>query len=182
MKLEFDAAKDEANVAKHGLSLAYAMLVYGAPNKITLRSVRTGEERLVDVAMVAVAGVVLVLVYVVRGTVVRAISLRWASRIERGCMNKPNKTNWKRVKAEADKPVWFDPETDPYDPNDEDAVATFWAEAEVVRPGRPPVAVKRPTLNMRVDADVLEHLRASGKGWQTRVNAVLRDAVEHGRL
>lgn len=39
-----------------------------------------------------------------------------------------------------------------------------------------------PTLNMRIDADVLEHLRESGKGWQTRVNAVLRKAVEKGQL
>jgi uncharacterized protein (DUF4415 family) len=43
--------------------------------------------------------------------------------------------------------------------------------------GRPPVPLKRPTLNMRVDADVLEALKASGKGWQTRVNTILRQAV-----
>lgn len=48
--------------------------------------------------------------------------------------------------------------------------------------GRPPVAVKRPTLNMRVDPDVLAALRARGKGWQTRVNALLREAVEQGRV
>jgi uncharacterized protein (DUF4415 family) len=29
---------------------------------------------------------------------------------------------------------------------------------------------------------VLAHLRASGKGWQTRVNALLKEAVEKGRL
>ena len=45
------------------------------------------------------------------------------------------------------------------------------------RMGRPPVLLKRPTLNMRVDADVLEALKASGKGWQTRVNTILRQAV-----
>ncbi|MFZ4625719.1 MAG: BrnA antitoxin family protein [Rhodoferax sp.] len=33
---------------------------------------------------------------------------------------------------------------------------------------------------MRVDADVAAALRASGKGWQTRVNALLRQAVEQG--
>lgn len=36
-----------------------------------------------DVAMVEVAGVILVLVYVVRGNTLRAISLRRASQIER---------------------------------------------------------------------------------------------------
>jgi uncharacterized protein (DUF4415 family) len=44
------------------------------------------------------------------------------------------------------------------------------------------VAVKRPTLNMRVDADVLAAFKATGPGWQTRIHALLREAVEHGRL
>ena len=39
-------------------------------------------------------------------------------------------------------------------------------------PGRAPVKV--PTT-IRVDADVLSGLKASGKGWQTRVNEVLRN-------
>lgn len=45
------------------------------------------------------------------------------------------------------------------------------------RMGRPPVEVTRPTLNMRVDPDVLAALKASGKGWQTRLNALLRREV-----
>jgi len=50
------------------------------------------------------------------------------------------------------------------------------------RIGRPPSAVKRPTLNMRVDPDVLQHLRAGGKGWQTRVNTLLREAMKQGKI
>ena len=42
------------------------------------------------------------------------------------------------------------------------------------------MAVKRPTLNMRVDADVLDAFKSTGQGWQTRINAVLRDAVVRG--
>jgi uncharacterized DUF497 family protein len=83
MDLEFDPVKDAANIVKHGLSLRDAMLVYEAPNKVTLQAMRNGESRLMDVAMVEVAGVVLVLVYVIRGNSVRAISLRRASKIER---------------------------------------------------------------------------------------------------
>lgn len=83
MKLEFDSAKDAADIAKHGISLADAMMIYEAPNKITLQSVRNGENRLMDVAMVEVAGVILVLVYVIRGNTLRAISLRRASKTER---------------------------------------------------------------------------------------------------
>lgn len=52
----------------------------------------------------------------------------------------------------------------------------------LVRRGRPPIAEPKPTLNMRVDADVLAYLRASGKGWQTRVNALLREAIKSHRL
>lgn len=83
MELEYDPAKDVSNIAKHGLSLADAWLVYDAPGKITLQASRHGEARFVDVAMVEVAGVVLVLVYVIRGDVIRAISLRRASKVER---------------------------------------------------------------------------------------------------
>lgn len=58
-----------------------------------------------------------------------------------------------------------------------------WARVlPTVRRGRPPAEVQRPMLSMRVDPDVLEKLRASGKGWQTRLNAVLREAVEQGRV
>lgn len=51
----------------------------------------------------------------------------------------------------------------------------------LVRRGRPPLPAQRPTLNMRIDADVLAALKATGPGWQTRINALLREAVEHGR-
>ena len=33
---------------------------------------------------------------------------------------------------------------------------------------------------MRVDADVLTASKATGPGWQTRINALLRDAVARG--
>jgi len=56
-----------------------------------------------------------------------------------------------------------------------------WKASTITRGrGRPRVSVKRPTLNMRVDAEVLEAFKATGAGWQTRINAVLRDAVAHG--
>ena len=60
------------------------LLVFDAPDKLTLKSQKGDEDRLLDVAMVAVAGVVLVLVYVLRELKeLRAISLRRASKQER---------------------------------------------------------------------------------------------------
>ena len=84
MKLTYDLDKDAANIIKHGLSLADSLLVFDAPDKLTLKSPKGDEARLMDVAMVAVAGVVLVLVYVMRQpNEVKAISLRRASKQER---------------------------------------------------------------------------------------------------
>ena len=84
MQFTFDRRKDAANIAKHGLSLSDAPLVFNADNKLTIESPRGDEDRLMDVAMVEVAGVVLVLVYVLREpNEVRAISLRRASKQER---------------------------------------------------------------------------------------------------
>ena len=87
--------------------------------------------------------------------------------------------------AAADAPVAYDPagDAEPYDPNDPAAVAAFWSSASIKRgPGRPASQVKRPTLNMRVDADVLAAFKATGPGWQTRINALLRDAVARGAV
>lgn len=50
------------------------------------------------------------------------------------------------------------------------------------RPGRPKAEHPKVPVTMRMDADVLEVIKASGSGWQTRVNEVLRDAVRQGKL
>ncbi len=84
MLFTFDPRKDASNILKHGLSLRDAPLVFNAPYKLTLESTQSDEARLMDVAFVEVAGVVLVLVYVMRDpNEVRAISLRRASKQER---------------------------------------------------------------------------------------------------
>ena len=52
MQFIFDPSKDELNVRKHGISLDQASVVFNHPNKITLTSVREGEDRLVDITLV----------------------------------------------------------------------------------------------------------------------------------
>lgn len=37
-------------------------------------------------------------------------------------------------------------------------------------------------MTTRVDADVLDAIKQSGKGWQTRLNEVLREAVQKGKF
>ncbi len=55
--------------------------------------------------------------------------------------------------------------------------ATLTELRNVRRRGAQKTPVKVPTT-IRLDADVLEALKASGKGWQTRVNDALRDLVK----
>ncbi len=43
--------------------------------------------------------------------------------------------------------------------------------------GRPAIANPRQQISLRLDRDVIAKFKASGKGWQTRVNAVLRKAA-----
>jgi len=50
------------------------------------------------------------------------------------------------------------------------------------RMGRPPLANPKTPTTIRLDTDVLNALRRAGRGWQTRVNALLREAVEAGKL
>jgi uncharacterized protein (DUF4415 family) len=49
-----------------------------------------------------------------------------------------------------------------------------WSKAVVGKFYRP---IKKP-LTLRLDADVLSWLKSQGKGYQTRINGILRDAME----
>jgi len=50
------------------------------------------------------------------------------------------------------------------------------------RGGRPPAANPKVPTTIRLDADVMAAFRRAGAGWQTRINAVLREAMMAGRV
>lgn len=63
------------------------------------------------------------------------------------------------------------------DPDDQPLSTTeMRAGMPAARIGRPPGSTKESTT-IRFDADVLAALKASGPGWQTRVNDLLRAAM-----
>ena len=43
--------------------------------------------------------------------------------------------------------------------------------------GRPPSPNPKKQVTLRLDPDVVEKFRATGKGWQSRINAELRKAL-----
>ena len=73
---------------------------------------------------------------------------------------------------------WTDPEDAP------ELTAAFFKQADryegtTLKPrGRPKAAVTKEPVKLRLDADVLAALRASGEGWQTRINDTLRASLK----
>ncbi|MDQ0324456.1 uncharacterized protein (DUF4415 family) [Rhodopseudomonas julia] len=62
------------------------------------------------------------------------------------------------------------------DPHDAlDAVPPDWVMTEV------PLPRTKTHASIRIDADVLEWFKSQGRGYQTRINAVLRQYYEHHR-
>ena len=67
------------------------------------------------------------------------------------------------------KAALSDPDSIPY--TDEE-----WERARPsARIGRPPSAVTKERITIRLSREVVEQFRASGEGWQTRVDAALKD-------
>ncbi|HEX6011705.1 MAG TPA: BrnA antitoxin family protein [Geminicoccaceae bacterium] len=62
------------------------------------------------------------------------------------------------------------------DPGMLEAVAAFR------RRGRPPVASPKVRVGFRLAADVVNGIRATGRGYNARVEKVLREALAEGRL
>ena len=81
----------------------------------------------------------------------------------------PGKTNWGKFDAMTDediaRAVANDPDAAPLDLD--------WSKTKIYYPkGKLPVS-------LRVDADVFAFFKANRRGYQTRMNAVLRSYVEH---
>jgi uncharacterized protein (DUF4415 family) len=52
------------------------------------------------------------------------------------------------------------------------------ARMRPARRGRPPLGdTSKEQVTLRIDADVIARFRASGAGWQTRINELLRDGA-----
>ena len=60
--------------------------------------------------------------------------------------------------------------------------ASFMAGMKTARRGRPKVDAPKVEVKIRLDAATVEHLRGSGSGWQTRVNALLSQLVAAGKI
>jgi uncharacterized protein (DUF4415 family) len=87
-----------------------------------------------------------------------------------------NNANSPTVWDDDDLPEWSDEQFDQ---------AQFSVAGKVVRParstwthsGRPRSENPKQQVTLRLDPEVLEKFRATGKGWQSRINAELRKVL-----
>ncbi len=70
---------------------------------------------------------------------------------------------------------WIDPDDAPELTEEFFEQADEYVGDQLVRRGRQPAERPKQALTVRYDADVVEAFKATGKGWQTRMNNALRD-------
>ena len=79
------------------------------------------------------------------------------------------------------RPAWVDPDDAP-------EITDAWIEEadryegeRRVQRGRPPCSNRKQSLTVRYDADVIAAFKATGSGWQTRMNDALREWLSSRR-
>ena len=55
--------------------------------------------------------------------------------------------------------------------------ADVYRGSTLVRRGRPRAESPKEHVSLRLDPDILNHFRSTGKGWQVRLNETLREAA-----
>ncbi len=85
-----------------------------------------------------------------------------------------DQTDWARIDAMTDEDIERAMRDDP---DWQDFMDIDWSKAVMVVPG------KKKAVSIRLDEDILDFFQATGKGYQTRINSVLRHFVtEQKRL
>jgi uncharacterized protein (DUF4415 family) len=100
-----------------------------------------------------------------------------------------SETDWKRVLAfkEGDA-IPYEPEDGPYNPNDAEATRAWLAQADLIRGGKvarrgkrgPQKAPTKTLVSLRLSPEVIDHFKATGRGWQTRIDSTLLESIRRG--
>jgi uncharacterized protein (DUF4415 family) len=103
--------------------------------------------------------------------------------------NLSSETDWDRVLTyrEGDA-IPYESEDGPFDPNDAAAARAWLARADAIRSGKvvrrgkrgPQKAPTKKLVSLRLSPEVIEHFKAGGPGWQTRIEQTLLEVVKRG--
>jgi uncharacterized protein (DUF4415 family) len=103
-------------------------------------------------------------------------------------MNKTeSETHWDRVLVfKEGEQIPYEPEDGPYDPNDAEAARAWLAEADLIRGGKvvrrgkrgPQKTPTKKLVSLRLSPEVIDHFKATGPGWQTRIDGALLESIK----
>lgn len=96
----------------------------------------------------------------------REISDAEEARIQKGIADDPENPEWTEEDFKNARP---------FREVFSDLAATV--EREITKRGRPPLEKTKQPVTIRLDPDLVEHYKATGKGWQSRMNDDLRKAA-----
>ena len=83
-----------------------------------------------------------------------------------------------KKKRAAGASTWVDPDDAPELTDEWFERADLYVGEKLVRRGRPKSERPKQAVKLRLSADIVEHFRAGGAGWQTRINDTLLKAVK----
>ena len=81
------------------------------------------------------------------------------------------------AKSKPSRQPWVDPDDAPKITEQWVSEADQYQGDKLLRRGRPKSQVTKEPVKIRLDADVLAARRATGEGWQTRINDTLRASL-----
>jgi uncharacterized protein (DUF4415 family) len=81
------------------------------------------------------------------------------------------------VKSKRSRRTWRDPDDAPKITDEWIAGANLYHGKKLVRRGRPSGTAKKTQTTVRITNEVLAFFRASGRGWQTRMDEALKKYV-----
>ena len=83
-----------------------------------------------------------------------------------------------RKKKAAGASTWIDPDDAPGLTDEYFERADIYIGDKLIRRGRPKLERPKEAVKLRLSPTVLDHFRAGGAGWQTRINETLEKAVQ----
>jgi uncharacterized protein (DUF4415 family) len=83
-----------------------------------------------------------------------------------------------KKKRSAGASTWVDPDDAPELTDEWFEQADLYVGEKLVRRGRPKSERPKLAVKLRLSPDIVEHFRAGGAGWQTRINETLLKAVK----
>ena len=166
MVFEWDGSKRRMMLAQHRIDFEDAIRIFNGP-VLETRSRRTEETRWVAVGIVDSREIAVA--YTIRNGRRRIITARRARTSERRDCHayvvgeSKGKTDWEWLRQQDAAGV--EPDKGEFD----------WSQARVVMPP------SKQAISVRIDRDVLDFFKSQGRGYQTRINAVLRSYMEAKR-